>query len=1180
MATPRSDISRVTTVDGAMPAWHDGATPGQAPGDGPGFLSGGGDMGALIKSKDWSHTPLGPVESWSQSLRMMVSFLLANRFPLLLWWGPRYVSIYNDAYRPILGAKHPRSLGQPASECWSEIWQILEPLIDTPFKGGPATWMDDLPLEINRYGFVEETHFTVAYSPVPDETAPRGIGGVLATVHEITEKVVGERRVVVLRDLGAGATQAKTAEEACAVASGTLAHHGKDIPFALLYLIDAEGKCARLAGAAEVEPDEAVSPATISLEADAKGAWPLSEAIRCDGIVVVDGLAARFNQVPSGPWSDPPQTAVVVPVRSHRAHQLAALLVAGVSPRLPLDEIYRSFFDLVAAQIATSIANARAYEEERRRAEALAEIDRAKTAFFSNVSHEFRTPLTLLRGPIEQILIEPKSALSPEQRALLEVAHRNSLRLLRLVNTLLDFSRVEAGRIQACFEPVDFSALTTELASNFRSACERAGLRLDVDCPPLGQPVYLDREMWEKIVLNLISNAFKFTLEGSISVEVRARGSHATLLVTDTGLGIPEPELPHIFERFHRVEGQRGRTHEGTGIGLSLVQELVRLHHGAIEVESKVGQGTTFTVSLPFGYDHLPPDHIQASSPLPSTALGANAFVEEALRWLPSAPASEVSGMAFDEGPLRESELRHASPRACVLVVDDNADMRDYMRRLLAANYDVEAVSDGEAALACIGRQLPELVLADIMMPRLDGLELLARLRSDSRTRTLPIILVSARAGVEMRAEGLAAGADDYLIKPFTARELLAKVAGTITVARLRRQTERVLRRNEAWLAGQTRAFQAAVNGAPLEQALGILVRTAIEQADSDARCAFNIANQELTQLRHVVGMSEPYARDIDGFKIGLDSLACGLAVATGAPVITHDVLQEPRWASWVWLAEKYGYRACWSFPVETSAGHRVGSFAMYFRDPRSPTPEDRELVSALTHTASIIISRHQEAEERTQAVLALRQSEARLQAAVELVNLGQYAWDPRTNDLKWDDTVRAMWGLPPGARVDYVTWRSGVHPDDLERVEAAIARSVDPSGDRLYDVEYRVSGQDGVERWIATRGRMNFDRALPSHALGPRSTSRCASTSSERWSSGWKLEHAIWKRRIANCELKSNDGRRLRPIYGSCRGLTRSARSHPALPMTSTTCSPSCRPTQLCWRAMFPLTVIGRALS
>ncbi|HEY6984070.1 GAF domain-containing sensor histidine kinase, partial [Reyranella sp.] len=652
------------------------------------FLAGGGEMGALIRARDWSRTPLGPVEGWSLSLRMMVGFLLANRFPLLLWWGPDYISIYNDPYRPVLGAKHPSALGQPVRECWSEIWDVLQPLIDTPFRGGAATWMEDLPLEINRHGFVEETHFTVAYSPVPDDTAPNGIGGVLATVHEITEKVVGERRIAALRDLGARTGEARTAEQACAIAAEALARHPRDVPFALVYLLDDAGSEARLAATVGVATGDPVAPQVIGLDPDRTqaGPWPFTEVLRGGQAVTIDDLARRFEKVPAGPWSDPPSSAVVVPIRSNVAHRLAGFLVAGASPRLRLDEQYLSFFDLAAAQVATAVATARALEQERRRAEALAEIDRAKTMFFSNVSHEFRTPLTLMLGPLEDALAG--GDLPVIERLRLELAHRNSLRLLKLVNSLLDFSRLEAGRAQASYEPVDLAVLTDELASNFRSACERARLALAVDCSPLGRPVHVDRDMWEKIVLNLLSNAFKFTFEGEIVVRLRGVDGHAVLTVRDTGVGIVADELPRLFERFHRIEGQRSRTYEGSGIGLALVHELVKLHGGTIGVESEEGRGTTFTVALPFGTAHLPADRLGAGRGLAPTSVRAAAYVEEALRWLGDEQAAAPDGTGVIEQPA--GEARAALPGmpagmlpdgARILLADDNADMRAYVRR-------------------------------------------------------------------------------------------------------------------------------------------------------------------------------------------------------------------------------------------------------------------------------------------------------------------------------------------------------------------------------------------------------------------------------------------------------------------------------------------------------------------
>jgi PAS domain S-box-containing protein len=752
---------------------------------------GDGEMAALIRATNWSRTTIGPPHTWSPTLRTMVSFLLANRFPLLLWWGPQYIQIYNDAYRPIPGAKHPQSLGQPASECWAEIWDVIGPLVDTPFKGGPPTWMDDIVLELHRHGFTEETHFTIAYSPVPDETAPRGIGGVLATVHEITGKVVSERRVAALRDLGANAPDARTAEEACLIASAALARHDLEIPFALLYLIEPDRRHARLAGATGLEAGARLSPELIDLSAHAKSPWPLARAIATEELQVVEQLDATALDLPVGPWSDPPHTAVLVPIRSSKTHEPAAILVAGVSARLKFDELYCSFFELVATQIATAIAKARAHEEERRKAEALAELDRAKTLFFSNVSHEFRTPLTLMLGPLEELRASIARS-QPESLEQVESAHRNALRLLKLVNALLEFSRIEAGKVHATCEPVDLASLTAELASTFRAACERAGLRLIVDCDSVPRAVNVDREMWEKIVLNLLSNAFKFTFQGDIRVALADSGDGVELRVSDTGTGIAAEEMPRLFERFHRIHGARGRTVEGTGIGLAMVHELVNLHGGTVSAESVHGRGTTFTVRLPYrsssGGQSEPPEGR-------SISFAARQFAEEVTQWVANdprlapatSPAETRGDVSLETSTVRESPARPAH----VLVADDNADLRAYLVRLLSPTYRVTAVADGEKALAAARQLKPDLVLTDIMMPNLDGIGLLKSLRADAALAGVPVVLLSARAGEEAKIAGLDTGADDYLVKPFSAAELLARVRSQLTLSQAREQLAR-----------------------------------------------------------------------------------------------------------------------------------------------------------------------------------------------------------------------------------------------------------------------------------------------------------------------------------------------------------------------------------------------------
>ncbi len=732
-------------------------------------LAGGGEMGALMRDMDWTATPLGPVENWPQSLRTALSICLDSRFPILIWWGPELVMLYNDAYRPMLGAtKHPHALGSRGEDCWPEIWDLIGPMLRGVVANGEATWSDDQMLPLDRNGYIEECYFTFSYSPIRDETG--GIGGVFTAVTETTARVLGERRMRTLRDLATRTARARTAEDACAYAAEALSDNRPDIPFALLYLLDPDGRSAHLAGASGLAGDAPVTLSRIDLTMEDS---PLARVARANTTEVVTNLDLHFGELRIAAENSP-RAALVMPATQVGQDHAAAILVAGISSHRALDDDYRGFFALVAGQIASAIADGRAHEEERRRAEALAELDRAKTTFFSNVSHELRTPLTLALGPVEEVLAGAGDALRTADRERLEIAHRNHMRLLKLVNTLLDFARIEAGRAQAAYAPTDLAALTVDLAGVFRSAVEQAGLRLIVDCPPLAAPIYVDREMWEKIVLNLLSNALKYTFAGEITVTLRAVRGGVWLEVRDTGTGIPANELPHLFERFHRVRGAQARTHEGTGIGLALTRELVRLHGGTIGAASSPGVGSTFTITIPSGTEHLPPDQL---CPAPAAAAGHAAlpYVEEALRWLPE-PAITGRGE-----PRLVPEFADGGR---VLLADDNADMRAYVSRLLGARYNVEEVADGTAALDSALERPPDLLVTDVMMPGLDGIALLHALRADPRTATLPVILLSARAGEEARVEGLEAGANEYLVKPFSARELVASVGAQIAQAR------------------------------------------------------------------------------------------------------------------------------------------------------------------------------------------------------------------------------------------------------------------------------------------------------------------------------------------------------------------------------------------------------------
>ncbi|GHH01458.1 ATP-binding protein [Comamonas sp. JC664] len=758
-------------------------------------LRGGGECGALLRQVDWAKTALGPVETWPQSLRTTVGIVLASNYPLYLAWGPRYVQMYNDAYRPICGAtKHPAALGQEAAITWPEVWgPMLAPGWERIQATGEPIRVEDLMMPLVRNGYVEECYFSYSHSPIRDESG--GVGGIFAALTETTERVLNERRLRTLSALGAAALGQETPEGTCREAARVLADNPNDVPLALMYLTDAEGKSARLVAACGVAPGDRAAPPGITLETQpAPDTWPLAHVARTGELLRVEQLPEPLGPLPGGPWPEAATSALVLPMPRPGHARPLGFLVLGVSPRRALDDAYLRFLELVASGVTTAVATARAREEERRRAEALAALDRAKTAFFSNVSHEFRTPLTLMLGPVEDGLQDAEEPLGVRQRQRQETVHRNGLRLLKLVNTLLDFARIEAGRTRAAFAPTDLGALTADLASAFRSTVERAGLKLVVSCQPVGEPVWVDREQWEKIILNLLSNAFKFTFTGEIRVACAARDHGVEVSVTDTGTGIPEAELPRIFERFHRVQGAQGRSYEGSGIGLALVQDLVKLHGGVLSVRSTEGQGSTFTVRLPRGNAHLPAEHLTTAEPPHTTSLPT--FVSEAEAWLNAEPPAAFS-------PTEDaSDLRHDAqpphPVATVLLVDDNADMRAYVQRMLSGRYTVETAADGLAALEAVRTRRPDLVLSDVMMPGMDGFGLLRALRESPATADIPVILLSARAGEEATVEGLSAGANDYLVKPFSARELLARVEGNLAVSRVREEQRRIEQSRQA----------------------------------------------------------------------------------------------------------------------------------------------------------------------------------------------------------------------------------------------------------------------------------------------------------------------------------------------------------------------------------------------
>ncbi len=1008
------------------------------------FLSGGGEMGALMRALDWSATPIGPVEEWSQALRTTVGLLLRNRFPLILWWGPKFVQFYNDTYRPILGDKHPKSMGQPASECWSEIWHIIGPMIEAPFSGKPATASDDLFLLMDRKGFVEETHFKVAYSPVPDETVqPTGVGGVLATVAETTEQVYGERQLKTLRELGARAAEAKTPEQACQAATVTLTENPFDVPFALFYLIEPGGRQARLVASCGFDEScgsELANPARIDIENET--AWPLKSAVQLGKTKIISDLQQKFGHLPTGRWSESPHTALALPLTTPDQPYAYGVLIAGLNPHRELNDGYRTFFDLAAGQVTTAIRNAKVYQDERKRAEALAELDRAKTTFFSNVSHEFRTPLTLMLGPLEDLLSKAEEDLPSEDRDQISLVHRNSLRLLKLVNTLLDFSRIEAGRVQAVYEPTDLATFTAELSSVFRSAVEKAGLRLNIDCPSLPEPIYVDREMWEKVVLNLLSNAFKFTFEGAISVSLRWCGDHVEMDVKDTGTGIAPEELPHLFERFHRIKGTRSRSYEGTGIGLALVSELVKLHGGSIKANSTPGKGTIFTVTIPAGCAHLPVDRIGATRTLASTSTGAAPYVQEALRWLPEDVSSD-------------SDLTKSYPayvpadgsRSRVILADDNADMRGYIHRLLSSHYEVEAVADGRQALDAAMRNPPDLILTDIMMPILDGFGLLRALRADPRTQSIPVIFLSARAGEEAKVEGMEAGADDYLVKPFSARELMARVAAHLQMARLRQETAQ--REQEQRTEAERRVDELA---AALDE------RKRAEEALRVSEDKFSKAFRGNTAAMAISRMHDGLMIDVNERWLALYGYTREQVIGK---IITPQVSLYPE------------QRAELVRTLE-----RDGAFHNFELTQRKTNGEEIVTLASgqvlMLEGEPVILTSLADITERKRAEEALQQSEERFRTVFEHTVVGIAIEDMEGHVLESNPALERMLGYSKD-ELRYKPFSEFTHPDDLitewPQIEKMISGQIDH-----YDIEKRYIRKDGQIIFVRLIGSLTRD--------------------------------------------------------------------------------------------------------
>jgi signal transduction histidine kinase/DNA-binding response OmpR family regulator/anti-sigma regulatory factor (Ser/Thr protein kinase) len=903
----------------------------------------GGEMGSRILSYDWPAHPLGDLADWSPAVRTTVATALACRFPTVLWLGDQLRLIYNDGYIPMLGDKHPSALGSAGADVWWDIWDVIWPLLDGVVSTGKATWSDDLKLMLVNDGRRRERYFTFTYSPIIG--AGGAIEGVFCAVAETTEQVLSERRLRTLSTLAAALMDAQSVEAALDKAIDVCANHPADLPFAAVYASDEADSRVRLRGA---------TPGAAAVMPQLLASFAGSGSVEPDGLRLVPELPALIPSLATCLGDDCPEQALVITL-SGTADAVtdgssAASLVIGLSRYRPLDDQYRGFCRLVGDQVSATMANATAYQGERRRAESLAQLDQAKTTFLANVSHEFRTPLTLMIGPLDDALASLSRDDAVADR--LRIVQRNGRRLLRLVNALLDFSRIEAGQSQPQLAVMDLGALTAGIASSFAEVCRIAGIDLMLECGTAWAEA--DAAMWETIVLNLVSNAFKYTVTGSITVTASpGRDGGAAIAVSDTGAGIAAEHLPRLFDRFYRPAGTGGRTAEGSGLGLALVRSLVEMHHGTIDVDSTPGQGTTVRVSLPAA--HGPPP-ASAADGIARSAKG-NDYADEALGWLGAGSNAE----------------RPFSSRQLVLVADDNADMRRHLATVLGSRWDVVEAADGRQALELTRRHRPDLLITDVMMPELDGFGLIAAIRADAGLASLPVIMLSARAGPEAVGGGLAAGADHYLVKPFTSSELTSHVAARLEAAARDRSgppAEEASQREQA-LATLTTDMGEAKS---VSQALDVLLKSPVCSLRATT-AAVGLLDETGSKLR--ITYAGDLARDITD-RYYLVSISSPVLLAETARTDQRIAVPDTAALDARFLAgaadKAQAIRASILEPLHAEDGAVLGAMGLGWPGPREIGPDDTDLTRRVAAILARAVARISVAEREHQIAMSLQE--------------------------------------------------------------------------------------------------------------------------------------------------------------------------------------------------------------
>ena len=667
-----------------------------------------------MRRKDWAATPLGDAGRWPQSLRTSVSICLNSRMPVLVWWGRDLLMLYNNAYRQLIGAKHPAALGQPGRECWPEIWHVIGPMLDAVLSRGESTFSEDLMLPLERKGFPEECYFTFSYSPIRDEAGR--VGGVFCSVVETTPQVLAARRTRVLRRLAEIASVGRTEADALAMSMETLHEAAADVPWAQYQPLGDDGATPPVSVGLERVEVEALAP-------------------------MLAGCADRMRrsrdaeELPSSAGEGAGSRGWVLAIGKSGSGR-SGLLVLGRSPMLPFDESYRTFFELVAAAFASSLETARAFEEEKRRAESLVELDRAKDEFMAMLGHELRNPLSPMLTALELMQLRAPDLLERE-RGILE---RQVQHLARLVDDLLDVSRIARGKVELKREVVELSSVVAAAVEQVSPMLEERGHYLRLSIHRIGFRVLADPARLAQVFFNLLHNAAKYTDPGGhLTVVARREGAEVALSVRDDGVGIAPDLQPRVFETFFQGRQERDRAKGGLGLGLALVKSLSELHGGRVEVESPgLGTGSTFTVRLPLAIEATQPEEI---FPQPESV---RAVSRKGLR---------------------------------ILVVDDNVDAAESIAEVLELlGNRVRVAHDGLEALRMAQESVPDLALLDIGLPVIDGYELAQRFRSEHPS--VRLVAVSGYGQDADRAAAFRAGFSRHLVKPVSLQEIESVVTG------------------------------------------------------------------------------------------------------------------------------------------------------------------------------------------------------------------------------------------------------------------------------------------------------------------------------------------------------------------------------------------------------------------